>query len=397
MKICLYSFPNLAHGGGFERYLISLGRELSNRGFDVSIVTINRAWQYKFEFVLSVLYLRPRLRFPEKFRLSIKEIHENIGKSKLFEVKSLREMKKYLNYVDVIYSKNEILDLIVLNFLKDRSTPPIITGLHTALYYPIVNSVYSRIHNTAYSSRLYSRLLRMCSAIHTVNTYQREFLIKTHKLEPDRIYYIPLWIDIDDRVLKEVYKGVPSSSNHFNILFVGRLTEQKGIDTLCRIINKVNKIESVANKIVFHIVGSGELSREIKKLSKKYSNVKYYGYVSQGDLKRLYQVSNLVIVPSKWETVSYVCLEAQSFGIPVVASNIPGPKDIIIHGKTGYLIEPTNINCFVNAVLDVYEHRNTKEYVRMRIEAVRNICKRFSKEVIIPKMIAMFRKIASQT
>jgi len=375
---------------------------LSDRGYEINIVTINRYQQYKLEIILSILYLKPRLKFPDKFRLSVWEIYESIGKSKLFEVKSLKEMKKYLNNVDIIYSKNEILDLSILNLLKDGNTPPIVTGLHTALYYPVANSIYSKFHNAIYSSRFYSSLLKMCSAIHTVNTDQKDFLVRIHQIEPNKIYFIPYWIEIDNEMIKERFKKLSSTSNnYFNILFAGRLTEQKGIDILCEIINKINRrinsnsIDS--NKVIFHIAGSGEFDWKIEKLSKRYPNIKYYGHVSQKRMKELYQISDLVIVPSRWETVSYVCLEAQSFGIPVIASRVSGPKDIVIDGKTGYLIEPNDVDSFVNAILYIYKNKDTEIYIRMCKESIENINKRFSKQVIIPKMMTLLKKITTQT
>lgn len=388
MKIALYSFPNLAHGGGFEKYIMALAKELANRGHNVSIVTINRALQYKLEVLLSFFYFNPRVRFPDKFRLSQEDVKREIGKAHLYEVSSLKEMKKYINKADVIYSKNEILDLFMLCRIKDNNTLPIICGLHTALFYPVARSIYSKIHNFVYLSKLYEKSLNVCSGVHTVNPDQIEFVRKQYSSLNAKIFYVPYWIELPNQMRRT------KQNSKFKILFLGRLTEQKGVDILAKIIKKLSKKPEFEN-MEFRITGSGELEHIIVRLSRTYSNVKYYGFVKPEQVSDLYLNSDICIVPSKWETVSYICLEAQSHGLPVVVSNISGPRGIIINSKTGFLVEPDDVEEFVNRNLELYHLKNDdfESFKIMGEEARSNIAERFSKKNIIPKLEAMFEEV----
>jgi len=388
MKIVLFSFANLTHGGGFEKYIMSLSNELSNKRHDVSIITINRRLQYILEFLLSCFYLKPRFRFSDKFRLSQEVIKREINGGCLHEVSSLREMRKYINRADVVYSKNEILDLFVLRILKNKNTPPIICGLHTALFYPLASSIHSKLHNFIYSSRLYGKLLSICSGIHAINSDQITFLKKNCPSLKAKFFYVPHWIELPDK------KRKTSRKLKFKILFLGRMVEQKGIDVLSGIIAKLSKKPEFKN-IEFKVAGSGVLQYIPAQLSEKYDNVKYCGFVKPRRVPDLYLNSDICIVPSRWETVSYVCLEAQSYGLPTVTSDISGPRDIIINNETGFLIKPADIDSFVDVIIRLYclKKNNFRKFKSIGERAKKNISDKYSREVIISKLETVFKEI----
>lgn len=70
-----------------------------------------------------------------------------------------------------------------------------------------------------------------------------------------------------------------------------------------------------------------------------YRNVYYLGYVDDDVLIKSYQESHILVAPSRsrYEEFLLTPLEAQACGTPVVVSDIPGPRDYIYHGKTGFL------------------------------------------------------------
>ena len=64
---------------------------------------------------------------------------------------------------------------------------------------------------------------------------------------------------------------------------------------------------------------------------------------NETDLAMLYSAADIVIVPSRQESFSQVCLESISCGTPVVAFDYSGPRDIILHKKNGYLAKPYDV------------------------------------------------------
>jgi glycosyltransferase involved in cell wall biosynthesis len=100
----------------------------------------------------------------------------------------------------------------------------------------------------------------------------------------------------------------------------------------------------------------------------------------------------VLVLPSRWETLSYVCLEAQSCGVPVIATNIPGPNSIIKHGKTGFLIRPEESISLANAILRMHQIKRDSPHIfnEMKKSCRQNILERFSLEIEVKKITALF-------
>ncbi len=126
------------------------------------------------------------------------------------------------------------------------------------------------------------------------------------------------------------------------ILFVGRLVKQKGVEFLIR---AMFYIKEKFPHIRLKIVGDGEYESWLNRLKTNLmlsDMVEFLGHKSGQDLIQLYQKAQLVVVPSINEPFGMVALEAMACRRPVVASRTGGLKEIIEHGKTGFLAEPEN-------------------------------------------------------
>jgi glycosyltransferase involved in cell wall biosynthesis len=158
----------------------------------------------------------------------------------------------------------------------------------------------------------------------------------------------------------------------FTLLFVGRLSEEKGIDDLIEISKSLDKKE-IDYKMVF--VGEGPAYQKIKD---SISNALIIGWQSKETLASMYSSADLLLLPSKFDTFSCVVLEALSCGLPVIAYNSKGPKDIIIHEECGYLC--TNKKEMIDAIITSYENR---DQVNLLKEAAIQRSKSYSKEQIL--------------
>ena len=84
------------------------------------------------------------------------------------------------------------------------------------------------------------------------------------------------------------------------------------------------------------IVGKGPSEKELMEL---FLEAEFTGWVAHDTLPEQYSSADLLILPSKFDTFSCVVLEALSCGLPVVAYNTKGPKDILNHGENGFLAD----------------------------------------------------------
>ena len=128
-------------------------------------------------------------------------------------------------------------------------------------------------------------------------------------------------------------KIVPTSIKGDYFLFYGRLSREKGIDTLIKAAEKAG--------IRLKVVGTGSLFE--KYIAASYKNIEFLGYKTGHDLSELIRLASFVIVPSEWyENNPLTILEAYSHGKPVIGSAIGGIPEIIDEGKTGFLFESGN-------------------------------------------------------
>jgi glycosyltransferase involved in cell wall biosynthesis len=390
LHVGLFGIPPLSHGGGFEEYLIGLANVLTVRGHQVSVITASALEHRVLGIVVNIYYRNPLLT--HRVRATPTEVRARLGAAELFEVPVWR-MGPLLRRCDVVYAKNELLDLSVLRMLGMRGLPPVICGVHTPMWYPRSISPQARLHNRLYLGSVYRRLLAGISAVHVSNSYDASLFPRVHGWPPDRVISIPYPYAVDGW---KPPLGTPADGP-LRVLWAARLTEQKGVDTLLGVIESINA-SLRADEYVFLIAGSGDprLERQIESAARRSSNVRYLAHVPHQDMPLLYEEVDAALVTSNWETFPFSCLEPQARGIPVVASNIPGCSDIVEHAVTGFLFEPGEIAAAVEALnrLEELRRRSLTDFEAIRRQARRRIHERFDPRVIDDALERMLLDVA---
>jgi glycosyltransferase involved in cell wall biosynthesis len=145
---------------------------------------------------------------------------------------------------------------------------------------------------------------------------------------------IPNGVDLD--------RFVPSSSSSADryILFVGRLTMQKGVDIALRAFSVLLRLCPDVRLIV---VGDGDLALYYQRVARYLglsSQVSFVGWKTDQSLVKLYQEATIVVMPSFYEPFGMVALEAMACGRPVVVTRTGGLVEIVEDGVNGYLVPP---------------------------------------------------------
>lgn len=126
-----------------------------------------------------------------------------------------------------------------------------------------------------------------------------------------------------------------SQQYDYDIVFIGRLTYQKNPQ---RLLNVLARIATKKIDVKVGIIGTGELSDELKQLAVEkgiHENVHFLGF-QNNPYKILYD-SKLMLMTSRWEGTPICVLEAMALGVPVVSTPADGICDLIESGKNGYL------------------------------------------------------------
>lgn len=159
--------------------------------------------------------------------------------------------------------------------------------------------------------------------------------------------------------------------------FVGSLVERKGLDDLFLAMPLViSNLKPQALNLV--IVGEGPEKENLKKLTKKLKIdkfVEFRGFLD--DLSTIYPTFDIYIQPSQNEAFGIAPLEAMSYGIPVVASNVGGLSELILDKKTGFLVPPKNPKALSEAIIKLLKNEKLRKKMG---EAARERAKEFSQE-----------------
>jgi glycogen synthase len=165
-----------------------------------------------------------------------------------------------------------------------------------------------------------------------------------YNVPDEKIWVIPNGIDParynvprpDRNSVRSRYGVAPSE---YLVLFVGRLTHQKGCEYLIRAMPSVAKFHNA--KLV--VVGDGYMRGELEYIASTTGEswrMRFAGFLSDLDSVELMLSSDVMVIPSVYEPFGVVALEGMAAGLPVVASEIDGLAEIIIHEKTGILVRP---------------------------------------------------------
>jgi glycosyltransferase involved in cell wall biosynthesis len=151
-------------------------------------------------------------------------------------------------------------------------------------------------------------------------------------------------------------------SNPLRVLFVGRLSKEKGVNRLIRAVQNVESLH-------LDVIGGGDLEKSLKKRveNEGIANVEIRGFLAGKEKWSFYEKSDVVVVPSLWPEVSpIVAMEAMSKGNVVIVTNMGGAHELVDNGVNGFVVEPDQTEIRDKLL---YLAKNPRVTRRMKIEA----------------------------
>jgi len=171
------------------------------------------------------------------------------------------------------------------------------------------------------------------------------------------------------------------SDGHY-AAFVGRLSPEKGIETLLLAASKLPAVQ-------FRIAGDGPLLPSLLKRSTK--NCVLLGFLRKKELAEFYCKAKFVVIPSLgFETFCLVVAEAMSYGLPVIASRIGALQELVEDGLTGLLFEPGNVEELASKIHSLWD--NPKLCKKMGMAGREKALREFSEDVYYERLISIYNK-----
>ena len=166
------------------------------------------------------------------------------------------------------------------------------------------------------------------------------------------------------------------------VLFAGRLAPEKGIDVL------IKAWRTHLSDIPLRIAGTGILEDDVFSIADDLETVEYVGTLEHPQLTKMMGEATLVVAPTTGiETFGRVAAEAHATGTPVVASNLGGLPEIVVHDETGLLVPPGDVHALAAAVRRLWNDRTSLDAMRTASRA------RYEAEYSAPKALAAWERI----
>ncbi|MGB9635970.1 MAG: glycogen synthase [Thermoplasmata archaeon] len=233
--------------------------------------------------------------------------------------------------------------------------------------------------------------LENCDRIIAVSQEMKKDIERVYGISSEKIVVIHNGIDLTKYTKKESPELLANLGvKKPYILFVGRLTRQKGIFEL------VEAMKKIRQKLVL-VTGKPDTKEVEKELAEKLQGSENILWInrmlSEEEIIALYSSAQLFVCPSIYEPFGIIILEAMACGTPVVASAVGGIKEIIEHGKNGILVEPGNVEALAEAINRVLSE---EELHHRLVREGRRRAEEFAWERIAEKTFNLYTKVVEE-
>ena len=217
---------------------------------------------------------------------------------------------------------------------------------------------------------------------------------------PQKVEVIHHGVDLEVFRRPEAPKGGEGTK----MLYVGQITEQKGLHVALRALARLEK-EGRGRDVSFTIVGNPRNDRGVLTDYAKYlfkivededigNRVNFIGKISRSCLAEVYRSHDLLVLPSTWEEpFSITLLEAMASGLAVVGTTTGGTGEILIDGENGLAVPPENVEALAEAMRKLIGDRNHRCSIGQRSSKL--IKENYTLDLMVDKIEKFLYKLSA--
>lgn len=374
MNICMIMSTPFPPEEGIGNYVYGLSSKLINLGHKVTIITRGNLFKTRREFIDDICVIKPPFFPLYPFHIQFHGLFLN------------RIFKKMEEEFDIVHIHSPLSPLI-------STSLPVIATIHTPMLIDTkkrtdetkdirarIEQLIGRYISFHIEMDLIERANKITTVAHSVAMELREYGLNSKDVEV-----------IGNGVDEKIFTPIKNKVDEKYILYSGRLDYRKGLFDL---IESSKIICQVHPELSFVITGKGilidKLKRRVNESGLK-NNFNFVGFVSREKLIQLYQQATIYVLPSHYEGLPTVLLEAMACGCPVVATSVSGNLDVLTQGHDGILVPPKSPDKIAEAVLKLLD--NEKMMNTLGINARNTIENRFTWSIISKKFLHFYNSL----
>ena len=313
------------HLGGMENVAQEISAKLAENGNDVRVITSDISYAPNFTDVPALQGKVQRLKSTEIAHLPIMW---NLP------LRLLRAPRKSIFHVHIAQAFIPEISLLVARLGRSKFIA------HFHLDVSTSGSAASSLF-TLYKKTLFPLMLRNADRVIVFSETQQQLVITKYGVRPERAVIIPNGVRLPSGNTDRVYLE-PGRQ----LLYVGRLSPQKRVDRL------VEAMQYLPTDIHLNIVGAGESEAELRAIAatRNLKNVTFHGALFGDDLQNMYVAADAFVITSDREGMPLVVLEAMAAGLPIIASDVLGIRELV--DGTGVLVKDITPERFASSVID---------------------------------------------
>lgn len=351
-----WEFPPFSVGG-LGNVCYHLTNAIARKGIEVSLILPMKVESKKIRILPTNVSLNPvRTILSPYLNEETYQIVISSGKSGYLYGGNLKEeVERYTKECEKIIKK-EKFDLIHCHdwmtfkagmLAKKISGKPLILHVHTTEF-----DRSGGLGNEEYAYQIEKAGFENADKIIAVSNFLKNRIINYYGIDEGKIEVVHNAIDFDGVIKKKTNKKEKV------VLYFGRITLHKGPDYFIR---AAKRVLDVYKDVVFVMAGTGEMLPKMIELSAELGiadRVLFTGYLSDEEVKKIYQLADLYVLPSVSEPFGLTVLEAVSNGTPVLLSKNSGVREVL---RNCLLVDFWDVNDMANKIIAALTHTSMRE------------------------------------
>ncbi|HLR21307.1 MAG TPA: glycosyltransferase family 4 protein [Tissierellaceae bacterium] len=361
----------------------------------VLILANNSIGLYNFRFELvkemiqegfQVYFTVPESGDDEKVKLlkevGAKFIHTPMNRRGINPIEDLKLINLYKEVIDNlkpdIVLTYTIKPNIYGNYIANKFRIPVImniTGIGSSLSTGKLKVIIKMLYKYAGSKS---------NTVFFQNQNNKHFFVSQGLVDESKTQLIPgSGVNIEKFKPMEVIEN----GNTIRFLFIGRLMKEKGIEEYLEV---AEELTMKYNNLEFQVLGLPEEDKYKEQIENNNNVIRYLG--TSHDVRNEINQVDCVINPSYHEGMSNVLLEGAAMGKPLLASNIPGCKEIIDHEENGLLFKSKSVESLKEAIIDFINLSDNERKIMGQKSRIK-VEKEFDRDIVVSEYMKVIKNI----